>query len=73
MAVAMMWVQRITTVSLEMVLPAGAGYWLDERFGTEPWLVAIGAVFGLVAAMWHLLRMVETPSGRNTTRGTKSD
>lgn len=71
MVVAMMWVQRITTISLEMVLPAGAGYWLDEKFGTEPWLVAIGAIFGLSAAMWHLLQMVKFTQGPGDSRDDK--
>ena len=26
------------------------GYWLDGKFGTEPYLTTIGAVFGIAAA-----------------------
>ena len=58
-AVAMEWVSQITTVALMMVLPAGAGYWVDKRLGTDPWLLVFGAVGGLVIGMMQLLRMVD--------------
>ena len=57
MADAMQWVSRVTTVSLEMALPPGLGYWADESWGTGPWLVILGAVFGFMLGMWHLLQM----------------
>jgi ATP synthase protein I len=42
------------TLGLEIVLSilfgAYAGYWLDNRFGTKPWLMALGFFFGLGAA-----------------------
>ena len=59
MAVAMQWVSRITTVSLEMSLPAGLGYWLDRKFQTEPWLVVCGAVIGFTVGLTHLLQIVK--------------
>jgi len=62
LVVAMQWVNQITTVSLEMALPAALGYWLDQKWQTEPWLVAVGAVLGFVTAMTHLLQL--TRSGR---------
>ena len=58
MVAAMQWVSRITTVSLEMSLPAVLGYWLDGRWQTGPWLVVVGGVLGFVVAMRHLLEMV---------------
>ena len=58
MAVAMEWVSRITTVALTMVLPAGGGYWIDQRLGTAPWLLILGAGGGLVFGMMQLLAMV---------------
>lgn len=57
LAIAMEWVSRITTVSLVMVLPALAGLWCDSKWGTGPWLVTTGAVFGMAAGMMQLLRM----------------
>jgi ATP synthase protein I len=61
MAVAAEWVSRITTVGLEMAVPAGLGYWLDSRWGTEPWLVTCGAALGFFIGFRHLLQMVKPP------------
>ncbi len=60
MAIAMQWVSQITTISLIMVLPAGLGYWLDNRWDTEPWLIACGAAIGFAIGMWQLLQLVKT-------------
>jgi F0F1-type ATP synthase assembly protein I len=59
MVVGMYWVQQITSISVEMVLPAGLGIWLDLRWGTGPWLLAVGAVFGFLMAFWHLLALAK--------------
>ncbi|MSR58568.1 MAG: AtpZ/AtpI family protein [Planctomycetaceae bacterium] len=68
MAVAMEWVSRITTVALMMVLPAGGGYWLDQRCGTGPWLLVLGAGGGLILGMMLLMAMVDGAK-RNKTSG----
>lgn len=65
MSVAMQWASQVTTVAFEMALPAALGYWLDQRWGTEPWLVIVGAVLGLIAAFTHLLQMASA-ANRNT-------
>ena len=49
---------QVTSVSLEMALPAALGYWLDTRAGTAPWLLIVGAVLGVTVGMWHLLQIV---------------
>jgi len=61
MAVALVWVSRITTVGLEMVLPGLAGHWLDQRFGTQ-FLAIAGFAFGLTAGIWHLIIMTRPPT-----------
>lgn len=53
------WVSRLTTVSLEMALPAFLGHWLDEKWSTSPWLTAIGALLGFACGMTHLLQMAK--------------
>jgi ATP synthase protein I len=56
------WVSRITTISLEMALPAGFGYWLDTRWGTTPWLVLVGAGLGLFTAAMSLKQLIQQAS-----------
>ena len=37
---------------------AGLGYWLDQRFGTHPWLLLLFTGFGIVAGVKAVLREV---------------
>jgi F0F1-type ATP synthase assembly protein I len=59
----MQWVAKITTVGLEMVLPAIAGTYLDRYLRTNYWAV-IGLVVGMVVGFWHLLQMTKAASGK---------
>jgi len=58
MALAMEWVSKITTVGLEMVLPAIGGAYLDRRWGTQYWAL-VGLGVGFSVGMWHLLQMTK--------------
>ncbi len=60
----MEWAAKITTVGLEMALPAIGGYYLDRRLGTSYWAL-VGAVFGVVCGMWHLLQMTSADARRS--------
>jgi uncharacterized protein YqgC (DUF456 family) len=57
----MEWVAKITTVALEMFLPAVAGAYIDRRMGTGYWAI-VGVVVGFVVGMWHLLQMTRRPA-----------
>jgi len=70
LALAMEWVTKITTVSLEMVLPAVGGGYLDRRLGTSHWAL-LGVILGVVVGMWHLLLMTRPPNRRS--RGSNED
>ncbi len=50
MAVASRWVSEIINIALQFCLPVGAGFWLDNHWGTSPWLVVLGACLGLFVA-----------------------
>jgi len=58
------WVTRIMTVSLEMVLPGLAGYWLDQKLGTKALFMLLGFALGLTAAVIHLIHLTRAP-GQN--------
>lgn len=35
-----------------------AGYWLDRRWGTSPWLLLVGALLGIVVGFYHFFSVV---------------
>lgn len=45
-----------------MVLPMLFGYWLDRYLLTLPLFVLIGLVFGLVAGIVQLIKLVNRPN-----------
>ena len=51
---------RVTTMSITMALPAGLGYLIDQRLGTDPIFIVIGALFGMASGFWLLLKLVRT-------------
>lgn len=63
-------------VSLEMVLPGLAGYWVDQRLGTRVLFLLVGFALGTTAAVVHLIRMVRPlgrPQNRSPRRGNQVD
>ena len=72
MAQAMAWSSRITTVSLEMVLPAVFGHWLDRQLGTWVVFVVLGAIVGMTGGLMHLIQMTQ-PTGQDAADAESSD
>jgi F0F1-type ATP synthase assembly protein I len=68
----MEWVTKITTVGLEMVLPAVGGAYLDKRLGTTYWTL-VGVVLGFTVGMWHLLQMTKAKVGGNHNQESNGD
>jgi hypothetical protein len=52
------WVAKITTVALEMFVPAVIGTWLDQKLGTH-FLGVLGLVVGVPLGIWHLMKMTK--------------
>ena len=54
---------HLSTVGLVMAISIAAGaligYYLDTRFGTEPWLFFVFLGFGIVAAFKNLFTLVK--------------
>jgi ATP synthase protein I len=65
LALAYEWSARITSISLELVLPVLGGYWLDQRWGTPPLLLIVGVVLGFVTATFSLLRLAKHPDSEH--------
>jgi hypothetical protein len=66
---ALEWVAKITMVGVMMVLPAAGGQYLDHRLGTG-FLGPLGLLFGVVAGVWQLLRMVQVPQSTKRDKGS---
>ena len=66
MVEAMHWISRLTTVTMEIVLPGLLGHWLDRRWGTG-FLALVGFGLGLVCGMQHLLSMTRMADGKPMT------
>ena len=47
-----------TQMVFTMVLFVGGGYFLDERFGTTPWLLLTSTLLGMGAVLTLLIRVV---------------
>jgi len=63
LALAMGWVSRITTICLEMVLPALLGYWADQWLKTKMLFLVLGVIVGFSLGMWHLIKLAAAPPG----------
>ena len=64
-ALAMEWTSRITTISLEMVVPPAIGYWLDQRLGTRALFLVLGMIAGFTTAIFSLVRLTRPPGPDN--------
>lgn len=45
---------------ISIAIGALAGNWLDKRFGSEPWLLLAGVLFGSAAGFRDLYRLAKT-------------
>jgi len=70
---AAQWSTRIMTVSLEMVLPGLAGYWLDGKLGTKVLFMLIGFALGGFAAIKHLIAMTRKTDRITAKKASSED
>jgi ATP synthase protein I len=57
---AMQWVSRITSISMEMVLPGVIGYYFIDRWlGTRVVFLILGLIVGFVGGMWQLIKLAK--------------
>jgi ATP synthase protein I len=57
---AMVWVSRITSISMEMVVPGVIGYYLLDRWlGTKVVFLILGLILGFVGGIWQLIKLTK--------------
>ena len=47
-----------SSLAATVLLGLGAGYWLDGKLGTRPFLFLAGGLLGIVAAFWQVYKLV---------------
>jgi F0F1-type ATP synthase assembly protein I len=54
-------------LGLSVMIGLIGGQWLDKRFGTEPWLLLLGLVFGMAAGFRSVFRALKdlTAAGKS--------
>jgi F0F1-type ATP synthase assembly protein I len=62
LATAYEWASRIIVVSLEMVLPGVAGYWIDTRLHTVCLFLVVGLTIGSIWGIRHLIKLTDDSS-----------
>jgi F0F1-type ATP synthase assembly protein I len=53
----MYWATQISTLGMEVALPALGGFWLDRLWGTRPWLFLVGSLLGICVFWLSVLRL----------------
>ena len=60
------------TFAMSLLAFTGIGYWLDEQFGTSPWLLVAGVFLGFLGALYSLISKVGPVSGGNDSNTPSS-
>lgn len=66
----MMLAHRTTSMTMSLIVPVGAGYWADQRWGTTPWLASLGALIGFPLFMMQILAFAD--SSKSKTRSPRT-
>ncbi len=61
------WSSRIMTISMEMVLPGLAGYWLDNKLGSKGVFMLLGFAAGSVIAFKQLLSIAKGQTNKQSS------
>jgi len=52
-------------LAITIVVMVFLGKWLDEKFGTSPWLIVTCSVFGVFAGMYTFIKTVMNLDKKN--------
>jgi F0F1-type ATP synthase assembly protein I len=57
LSVGLEWSARITAIGFEIAVPTLVGWWLDQRFRGDGWILLGGALLGVAVGILHLIQM----------------
>ncbi len=69
------WGSRASSAAMQFAVPPAIGFFIDHKYGTRPWGVAIGAVLGFASGMRGLLLLVKQMDkalGKKPSRKTEN-
>jgi F0F1-type ATP synthase assembly protein I len=49
---------------IAVLVPGALGWWLDEKFGSRPWIMLAGGLLGFIAGLRILMRSVSGTTKR---------
>lgn len=56
---AMRWATQVTSIAIELAVPAGGGLWLDRKYDSLPWFTILGALMGGYLAFRGLQQLIK--------------
>jgi F0F1-type ATP synthase assembly protein I len=68
-AEALRYAQAGSMIVAPMLGLGAAGYYLDRRWGTKPWLLLAGLIAGMIGGFVSFFRLVLPPGGRGPGAG----
>ena len=54
------WSSQVSTMSIELALCIGVGYWVDIKKESSPLYLLLGCLVGFVLTTWHLYQLVSS-------------
>ena len=54
------WSSQISTMSFELALCIGVGYWIDVKRDSSPLYLLLGCLVGFALSTWHLYQLVKS-------------
>lgn len=64
-------INMVTTTAAAIGLCGFGGYWLDNKLGTDPWLMVLGVLFGVatgIKVMWDKMSTNQTTFSRDESQ-----
>ncbi len=69
----MVWATRVSSIAMQMAVPAGLGYLADRHWDTDPWFTILGACLGSVMFAMEVVRLANGVGGSPPSKNRGED